>query len=77
LEEVMGFFAYRDVSSNGRFMVAVSLDKKRVGTIHAEQIGETGSSEGITMYRYFPKGKKVGGGLFATLNACKRSIEAD
>lgn len=42
----------------------VFLDRKHVGVIR-QNSGE---------WRYFPKGKKIGGEPFATLEACKKSL---
>ena len=58
---------YRDVSSNGRFMLDVRLNGKKVGTIWHEEKG----------YRYYPKGSDTGGNSFITLDACQRSLEAE
>jgi hypothetical protein len=51
--------------SNGN--MKVRLDGKIVGSIHAFNGG----------FQYFPKGSKTGGELFPSLEACKRSLEAD
>jgi len=47
----------------------VKLDGKLVGVIK-----KSGDDRGYG-WRYFPKGDKVGGEVFASVIACKRSIE--
>ena len=64
----MDQITYRDVSSNGRFMMAVKLGKRRIGTIYHDPDG----------YRYYPKGmSKESGDAFATLAALQRDIEGE
>jgi hypothetical protein len=46
-------------------LVIVLLDGKVVGEIRKDEDG----------HRYYPKGRKVGGESFATLTACKLSLE--
>ena len=55
---------YKDLDAGG---IAVFLDAKRIGTIN-------GSSKG---WRYHPKGTKIVGDAFPTLDACKKSLESD
>lgn len=52
---------------DGTHKVAVYLEKKRIGTI--EPVGSG--------WRYFPKGKDFGGELLNSLQAVKRSLEAE
>lgn len=51
--------------------LAVYLDGKRVGTIKRTK------GKNTPEYRYFPKGDKVGGESFASIQAVKDSLKED
>lgn len=51
----------------------VLLDGKVVGVIRPIK----NDFDGGVKWQYVPKGQKVGGGTFATIEECKRSLESD
>lgn len=51
--------------------VKVKLDGKHVGDIK-----EVKTISGLA-YQYFPKGSKVGGELYPSLQSCKQSLTGD
>ncbi len=49
--------------------VTVKLAGKKVGEIKQDR-----RADGVCVYRYYPKGSKVGGEPFPTLQLCKQSL---
>ncbi len=53
----------------------VYLDGKHIGEIREEKGTLTGWDQQGIGYRYYPKGQKMGGDLYAFLDTCKKSLE--
>lgn len=65
--------------------IKVRLDGKHIGDIKVTQIPECSKKHNsysitnqiaVVYYQYFPKGSKVGGEVFDSLEKCKRTLEA-
>lgn len=63
-------FTYINQTTGNRCKIAVRLDRRLVGHIR-------GGSSGTGGFRYHPKGSKVAGNEFSTIEKVKRSIEGD
>ena len=60
-------------SANGND--SMSYQEKHIVYLDGKITGEIREEYGS--YRYYPKGSKTGGKVFATLNQCKQSLEAE
>lgn len=64
--------------SYGLEVVKVYLDGKHIGEIREVENGTFSRFELQNFgFQYFPKGQKLGGEIFNTMNDCKASIEAE